>query len=146
MKLNKNVWGPHYWFVLHTIALTYPKNPNDTIKKKYYDFIMNLNILIPDMKIAKKFSEMIDKFPVTPYLDSKESFMKWMHFMHNKINILDGKPTIKYEDSLELYYKNYDLDKNSRENKIKKKQMQIKIGFIVLLLSFIGVNHYFENN
>ena len=72
--------------------------------------------------------------------------MKWMHFMHNKINILDGKPTIKYEDSLELYYKNYDLDKNSRESKIKKKQMQIKIGFIVLLLSFIGVNHYFENN
>lgn len=146
MKLDKNVWGPHYWFVLHTVALTYPKNPNDTIKKKYYDFIMNLNILIPDMKIAKKFSDMIDKFPVTPYLDSKESFMKWMHFMHNKINILDGKPTIKYEDSLELYYKNYDLDKNSRENKIKKRQMQIKIGFIVLLLSFIGVNHYFENN
>ena len=32
--LNPKVWGPHYWFVLHTIALTYPVNPNETIKKK----------------------------------------------------------------------------------------------------------------
>ena len=37
MKYIAKVWGPHYWFVLHTIALRYPKNPNDVTKKKYYD-------------------------------------------------------------------------------------------------------------
>ena len=41
MALNPKVWRPHYWFVLHTIALTYPLHPNETIKKKYYDFINN---------------------------------------------------------------------------------------------------------
>ena len=33
MKYIAKVWGPHYWFVLHTIALRYPKNPNDVTKK-----------------------------------------------------------------------------------------------------------------
>ena len=33
MKFDPNVWGPHYWFVLLTIAMTYPIEPNDVIKK-----------------------------------------------------------------------------------------------------------------
>ena len=87
MALEPNVWGPHYWFVLHTIALTYPKNPNSVIKKKYYDFIHNLPLFFPIESIGNQFSTIIDKYPVTPYLDSRASFIRWMHFIHNKVNI-----------------------------------------------------------
>jgi len=38
-ELNPEIWGPYYWFVLHTIALTYSYIPNETTKKKYYDLI-----------------------------------------------------------------------------------------------------------
>ena len=31
--LDSNVWGPHYWFVLLTMATSYPKHPNDVTKK-----------------------------------------------------------------------------------------------------------------
>ena len=34
MALAPEVWAPHYWFVLMTIALSYPLNPNDVTKKK----------------------------------------------------------------------------------------------------------------
>ena len=34
LKLDPEVWGPHYWFTLHTIALNYPLYPNDVSKKK----------------------------------------------------------------------------------------------------------------
>ena len=34
MVLDSNIWGPHYWFVLLTIAISYPKYPNDVTKKK----------------------------------------------------------------------------------------------------------------
>ena len=37
MKLNSNVWLPHLKFTLQTMAITYPSNPNDVAKKKYYD-------------------------------------------------------------------------------------------------------------
>ena len=85
MTLHPSVWGPHYWFTLHTIAIAYPQYPNEVTKKKYYDFIQNLPLFIPIENIGNTFSKMLDKYPVTPYLDSRDSFMKWVHFIHNKI-------------------------------------------------------------
>ena len=41
--LDPTIWGPHYWFFLHTIAMTYPIRPNDVTKKKYYELTI-LNI------------------------------------------------------------------------------------------------------
>ncbi len=85
MSLNPKIWGPHYWFVLHTIALTYPLKPNETMRKKYYDLMINFHLFLPDTKIGTKFAELLNVYPVTPYLDSRQSFIKWMHFIHNKI-------------------------------------------------------------
>ena len=34
MSLDSAIWGPHYWFFLHTIALSYPIRPNTPTKKK----------------------------------------------------------------------------------------------------------------
>ena len=36
--LDPKIWGPHYWFFLHTVAMTYPHHPNAVTKKN----IMNL--------------------------------------------------------------------------------------------------------
>ena len=36
LYLDPSVWGPHYWFFLHTISMTYPYHPNAVTKKKYY--------------------------------------------------------------------------------------------------------------
>ena len=107
MKLNPEVWGPKYWFVLHTIALTYPLRPTSIVKKKYYEFIKNLHLFLPDEEIGAQFSNFLDKYPVTPYLDSRESFMKWVHFIHNRINVSLGKKTMNYDDSLKEYFKQY---------------------------------------
>ena len=41
MNFDPNIWGPHYWFFLHTIAESYPLHPNSVTKKKYYDSIQN---------------------------------------------------------------------------------------------------------
>ena len=34
MNLDPKIWGPHYWFFLDTIAMTYPNHPNAVTKKK----------------------------------------------------------------------------------------------------------------
>jgi len=39
MNFEPDVWGPHYWFFLHTIAHSYPESPNAVTKRKYYDLI-----------------------------------------------------------------------------------------------------------
>ena len=136
-ELDPKVWGPHYWFVLHKIALTYPDIPNETTKKKYYDFVQNLPLFVPDVEIAKTLVTLIDNYPVTPYLESKESFMKWVHFLHNHINKLTNKPPISYENFLISYFENY----KPKDYTFKKKHETIKnilfIIFIFILLCLI---------
>ena len=70
MGLNPKVWLPHLWFILYTIAIEYPKNPNDFTKKKYYTLIQNLPIYLPSKPIGSYFAKLLDKYPVTPYLGS----------------------------------------------------------------------------
>ena len=86
MNFEPEIWGPHYWFFLHTVAESYPLTPNDITKRKYYDLIQNMPMFIPNDDISSKFSSLINNYPVTPYLDSRESFVRWVHFIHNKIN------------------------------------------------------------
>jgi hypothetical protein len=136
MTLDPNIWGPHYWFVLHTIALKYPLTPNSTIKKKYYDFIQNIPLFIPIEDFANLFSSFLDKYPVTPYLDSRESLIKWMHFIHNKINLFLGKPTLSMTDSMTAYYQHYKPKavKDRDEMKIREKIIFFSILCILFAL------------
>ena len=137
MVLNPKVWGPHYWFVLHTIANTYPLAPNDVTKKKYYDFIQNLPLLLPIEEIGNSFAKYLDKYPVTPYLDSRPSFMKWMHFIHNKINVSIGEPELSMEESMAQYYEEYKpkVVKDAEQRKQREK-------LIFLLILFIFTNYW----
>ena len=86
MEFDPNIWGPHYWFFMMTLAMSYPKTPNTITKRKYYDLISNMPLFIPNEKIGNEFSKILDKYPVSPYLDNKDSFIRWVIFIHNKIN------------------------------------------------------------
>ena len=137
MILDSNIWGPNYWFFLYTIALCYPINPNDITKKKYYDFIQNFPLFIPNSNMGNTFSQFLDAYPVTPYLDSRESFIKWVHFIHNKINVFLGKPIISYYDAMNKYYNNYKLKDIKKVEENKNKHKYIFFSVILLLISLI---------
>jgi FAD-linked sulfhydryl oxidase len=105
--LDPSVWGPHYWFFLHTLAMSYPHRPNAVTKKKYYEFIQNLPLFIPVEQIGNEFEKLLTQYPITAYLDSRESFIKWMHFIHNKINEKLEKPKISLNEFYSKYYEEY---------------------------------------
>lgn len=134
MGLNPNVWLPHLKFTLQTIAITYPKHPNDVSKKKYYDFIQNLPLLIPMKPIGENFMELLDKYPVTPYLSSRMSFMKWIHFIFNKINKQEKKPLIEFYDSLEQYYDEYKPKEMKTKEIIKTRKKYIQISCVIIII------------
>jgi hypothetical protein len=107
MKFSPSIWGPHYWFFLHTVSHSYPLTPNQVTKRKYYDLIQNFPLFIPNEEIGNKFSKILDKYPVTPYLDNRESFVRWVHFIHNKINGALGKEEISLPFGLDKYNNEY---------------------------------------
>ena len=137
--LDPAVWGPHYWFFLHTIAMTYPHYPNAVTKKKFYDFIQNLPIFIPVEEISKEFSRLIDKYPITPYLDNRDSLVRWTHFIHNKINQKLEKPEVSLQDFFVKYYNEY-KSKNIKLSQYYK--ILSKIGYFLLIIAIIGIIYY----
>ena len=139
MNYNPEVWGPHYWFFLHTIANTYPLYPNDVTKRKYYDLIINIPMFIPNEKIANNFSDILDKYPVSPYLDKKESFKKWIHFIHNKINSQLNKEEISFEEAQKLYYNHYRPKQILLSEKLNIKQHHLYLSFTLFSFFLIYI-------
>lgn len=137
--LDPKVWGPHYWFFLHTLAMTYPHHPNSVTKKKYYEFIQNLPLFLPVENISGEFSKLIEKYPITPYLDDRDSFVRWMHFIHNKINEKLEKPTLSLND---FFIKYYDAYKSQDEKRILYNKIKEKILFLVLIFGMGGTIYY----
>jgi CTP synthase (UTP-ammonia lyase) len=135
--LDSTVWGPHYWFFIHTIALTYPVHPNTITKKKYYELIHNLPVFIPNQNISNFITTLLDKYPVTPYLDNKDSFIRWTHFIHNKVNQKLDKPKITLEQFYVQYYEHYKSKNMKLVEYVKLRRHILYILFIISLIAFI---------
>jgi len=133
VKLDPTVWGPHYWFFLHTIAINYPHYPNSVTKKKYYEFVKMLPLFIPVEQIANEFNQLLEEYPVVPYLDNRDSFVRWMHFIHNKINEKLEKPKISLGEFYKKYYDEYKPKQVKAMEYIKLKQKGIYAGVILVV-------------
>jgi hypothetical protein len=136
--MDATIWGPHYWFFLHTMAFHYPVYPTSIQKKMYHRFIHNLYEFIPNKTIATTFQSILKHNPVTPYLDTRKDFIKWMHHIHNKVNLRLDKPTI----SLAYHYKEYEVYFDPVQSKFRLLKEKRKVIFI-LTLFFGGLYVYF---
>ncbi len=137
--LDPKVWGPHYWFFLHTLAMTYPHHPNSVTKKKYYEFIQNLPLFLPVEEVSGEFSKLIDKYSVTPYLDNRDSFVRWMHFIHNKLNEKLEKPQISLNDFFVKYYNEY---KTHDEKAAEYYKLKERVIYFSIILGISGTIYY----
>lgn len=139
MELNPDVWGKWYWGFLHTISINYPNYPNAVTKKMYYELINNFPLFIPCQNISNDFSKLIVSYPVSPYLDNRDSFIRWIHFIHNKINEKMEKPVIPLNEFYINYYEQYKPKSIKFEefNKIKQK-----IAYLMIIIFIIFSIYY----
>jgi hypothetical protein len=142
MGLNYNVWLPHLKFTLQTIAITYPRKPNDFSKRKYYDLIQNIPLFFPHEPIGKTFLNLLDKYPVTPYLSSRMSFMKWIHFIFNKIYEILEQPVEDFYESLENYYEEYKPKEIRNKNLIKTRKRYAQFASALFLI--FGIVYFYK--
>jgi hypothetical protein len=138
------VWGPHYWFFLNTIALTYPKWPNATTKKQYYTFFRTFSLFIPVAEIAKEFDALLIKYPIVPYLDDRRALVKWVHFIHNQINRKLERPEISLREFLARYYYQYvpEVEKTRARYSVWQKVGAgvFVVACVILAWVFLGKN------
>ncbi len=135
MNYDPEVWGPHFWFTIFTMAITYPTKPSNVTKKKYYDFVINLPIFLPCQECGDHFAKLLDKYPVTPYLDSRDSFIRWVHFIHNRVNeeLDEPKETITLEDALYRYHLEYKKYNNGKVSSTFNYSYMMSFGIIITM-------------
>ena len=142
---DPTIWGPHYWFFLHSVAYYYPDYPNTTTKRKYYDLLHNMPLFIPNEKIGNTFSALLDKYPVVPYLDNRESFMRWVNFIHNKVNYTLGKKEYTIEESTSIYEQFYKNPRVSDPDEIWSSKYNVfysQLAMVAFVCVFIYYLHH----
>lgn len=101
--MNPLVWGPSFWFVMHTVSLHYPDEPTYAERRTHYDFYHIVRDILPCEMCRQHYRELLEQYPVQPFLDSKTSLVTWVVMIHNQVNKRLGKPMIDREEMLANY-------------------------------------------
>jgi hypothetical protein len=130
------VWGPPYWFVMYTVAMIYPDDPTAATKRRYYDFFMNMPQFLPDADCGEWFRRMLDEYPISTYLDKKDSLLHWISFVHNKINARLGKPQVSFVEGMQQYKNKYRTQTQQLffDTKLRRRWVTWLAVVVVLLL------------
>ena len=124
--MDPNIWGSQAWLFLHTITLNYPDNPSKFDKENFKNFFENLSHVIPCDVCREHYKKNIRKYPIQ--LDSKESLTKWLHMIHNLVNVKNNKDELPYEEFIKNYSNLY-----SGNTQMKK----ILLFFLIIVICLI---------
>lgn len=105
--MDSTVWGPSAWTFLHSITMTYPESPGELEKQFYKNFFKNLGNVLPCSKCQQHYNEHLKELPLDEHLSSRREIVEWLIELHNKVNISLGKPTMNYDEVMQLYYNKY---------------------------------------
>lgn len=142
-SLDPDKWFPTFWFFLRNVAHTYPEDyPNEVTKRKYYDFIQNLPLFIPHSEWSKQFSNILDSFPVTPYLANRDSFFFWIHVVENRIARIMEKDEKTLTEHMEEYHDHFLPTEFIKVRKFHLQKKYIYFGMILILLFVVGMLFY----
>lgn len=101
--MNPLVWGPPFWFVMHTVSINYPLRPTYAQRRTHYDFFYNIRNILPCEMCRQHYRTLLKRFPIEPFLDNRDSLISWVVLIHNQVNVQLGKPTMTREMAMQQY-------------------------------------------
>ena len=132
--MNPKFWGPGAWTFLHSVTMSYPKNPTEEDKRVYATFFKSLQDVLPCEKCSYNYSNNLHKHPIERSLGSRKDMIQWLITIHNEVNKETHKRTYTYDEVIEEYkYKMKHMD--SDETIVYKV-------IILALLVFIGYKFF----
>ena len=133
MNPDPRVFGPHFWFTLHSVSFFYPENPTDTDMRIHKEFYESFVHVLPCEECRNHYRMLLTKYPIEGHLSCRESLSRWVVFLHNNVNKKIGKPILEYQTVVENYKRSYS-SYESYTNIDKKTR-----GFVFFgLASFLG--------
>jgi len=149
--MKPDIWGPHFWYILHIISFDYPLRPTEYDKRVYHDFYTSLKDIIPCETCRKHYRTHINKYPLTPHLDSRDTLVKWVIQVHNFVNASLGKPILSIPEVMDIYANLKPLSPFATVDNIaiakkyeEQKYIKTYYWLVLLFIIIIGFRYYFN--
>ena len=131
LNIDAKYWGKHLWYVLYSIAATYPYNPDNEFKSHIKMFMISLKSLLPCQSCKQSYctytSESDTNILSMQSYSNKDNFTKLIYNLRNKVNRkIDAEYGITYEyfcKKLELMVSIENNTLNAHMNNLKEAQL-----------------------
>ena len=99
------IWGPNMWHYLHTMSFNYPINPDESNKKYYSQFVLNLQHTLPCKYCRINLKNNLKAHPLKSCnLKNRDTFSRYIYKLHEIVNkFLNKKSGLSYCDVRERY-------------------------------------------
>ena len=127
-----SVWGPSMWHYMHTMSFNYPIKPTCEDKKKYREFILNLQYTLPCKYCRMNLKNNFKHHPLQScHMKNRETFSKYVYQLHEVINKMLGKKSgLTFCDVRERYEhfraRCHDKNKNKTLKYLKNSKKTLK--------------------
>lgn len=86
-SINPRVWGPMYWNAMFMRAGRYPiTNPTQEDRANIKAFYYNLITELPCSLCRKSYKELLNRFPIDTYLNSRKDVLTWLWLIRDQVN------------------------------------------------------------
>jgi hypothetical protein len=135
-NIDPNLWGKHFWGIIHYITISYPNSPSNEHKLKVKQFFELFESLLPCENCRFHYSTNLKKYPLTDeVLSSKYKLVEWGVILHNEVNKQTGKKIITVDDAINIYLE--------IQNKDTYTYIDNKVYTVILLVVLIVVLIYY---
>ena len=102
---DPKVWGPPFWFSLHTSAIFYPEKPSALYRDKMKARILAIPYEIPCAACKPHASAFVEKHKrnLDSIVSSRDSLFNFYVDFHNQVNMRYNKPTWTYDQAKKYY-------------------------------------------
>lgn len=104
MSIPNDIWGKHFWYTIHFIALSYPENPSALDKNDYRFFYNTLYKVLPCTLCAENYKKHLGEIPLTTdTFKNNKTLFDWTVNMHNLVNLELKKRTWTLTEAWNYY-------------------------------------------
>jgi len=104
--MDTRFWGPSGWRLLHTITFAYIPRTDKLAVREMFTL---LPFVLPCKYCRTSLAEYMDRHPLEPALESRETLTRWLWKIHNEVNSklrnqnLPVEPDPPFEDVVKFY-------------------------------------------
>lgn len=98
--MSPEIWGKYGWDFFHLVTMGYPENPTPDDKTRYYNYVQDLQYVLPCRKCRTNLTQHLKNYPLTDKdLANRSNFVKWGIDLHNIVNYYIKKPVLTYAEA-----------------------------------------------